>query len=111
MKVNNNLVKALADGGTSLFLVSAADLNEFALFLLENAKAQNLFAQPIDEPMPEQEETIEESSLLSAKEVCKLLNVSTVTLWRWDKDGYLPHIKVGGRNMYSRSQVENIKMQ
>ena len=42
---------------------------------------------------------------LSSKEVEKILNISSVSLWRWHDIGYLRHSKVGKRNMYLKSDV------
>lgn len=46
--------------------------------------------------------------LLTRKTVAKLLKVSLVTLWRWDKKGYLPKIKLGGRVWYRADMVNRL---
>lgn len=48
-----------------------------------------------------------EEKYLSSNEVCKLLNVSKPTLWRWEKIEYLIPIRVGGKIRYKLSEVEN----
>ena len=45
---------------------------------------------------------------LSSKEVEKILNISSVSLWRWHDIGYLRHSKVGKRNMYLKSDVTSL---
>jgi len=109
MRTNNNLVSALQDDGANLFLVTAAQLKEFALNILEEAKAQNIFVQ--DNTTPAEKETIiecESKDLLTAKEVCKKFNISEPTLWRWGKKGLLLPIMVGGRRRYSKTAVDNL---
>lgn len=46
--------------------------------------------------------------LLTIDEVAKMLKVSKMTLHRWDKNGILKKIDVGGRRRYRRSDVEAI---
>lgn len=45
-------------------------------------------------------------SLMTAKEVCSMLNISTATLWRLCNDGDLRVIKVAGCSRYRRADVE-----
>jgi excisionase family DNA binding protein len=45
---------------------------------------------------------------LSVNEACELFNVTKGTLWRWNRDGYLKPIKVGGRCYYKQSEVNVI---
>jgi excisionase family DNA binding protein len=44
----------------------------------------------------------------SPEQVCKMLNVTRPTLWRWHKKGYLTHIEVGGERRYRMSDVKSI---
>ena len=46
-----------------------------------------------------------QSELLTREEVSKLLNVSLVTLFNWDKKKVLVSKKVGGRVLYLREDV------
>ena len=41
--------------------------------------------------------------------VLQMLGKSRSTLWRWDKSGYLPCYKKGGRNEYRLSDVERVQ--
>mgnify|MGYP003576944041 FL=1 len=43
--------------------------------------------------------------LLTAKEVCNLLNITPKTLWNWNQTGALPHVEIGGRKYYRESIV------
>lgn len=42
------------------------------------------------------------------KQVSAILNVDTVTLWRWNKKGYLNTIEFGGGRRYLMSDVKAI---
>ena len=41
-------------------------------------------------------------------EVTKILNVSTTTLWRWNRDGSLKHVSVGGKRKYRSCDIDKI---
>jgi hypothetical protein len=45
--------------------------------------------------------------ILTRNEVCKLLNVSLVTLYHWNNNKILVNSKVGGRVYYMKSDVMN----
>ncbi|MHA1973115.1 MAG: helix-turn-helix domain-containing protein [Candidatus Hodarchaeales archaeon] len=48
--------------------------------------------------------------LLSTEEVCKIFNVSTVTLYKWKKKGLIPYYKVGRRVYFKNSEIiESLK--
>ena len=44
----------------------------------------------------------------SREKVMELLDVSSATLWRWDKIGYLKPLNVGGKRRYRMSDVKHI---
>jgi len=44
----------------------------------------------------------------SVEQVAKILNVDKSTLWRWNKQGYLTHIEVGGKRRYRMSDVKRV---
>lgn len=47
---------------------------------------------------------------MTQKEVCKFLNVSKSTLWRWERDNYLlPAGRMGRSPQYLKSDVQRIK--
>lgn len=75
-------------------VVSVTDLKEFALSLIDEAK--NI--------VPEKED-----KELTAMETAKILGVSTNTLWRWERDGYLIPKRVGKRPVYFQSQIDSLK--
>ncbi len=41
-------------------------------------------------------------------QVSKILDVNKTTLWRWQKQGYLVPIEVGGKRRYKMSDVKRI---
>lgn len=47
----------------------------------------------------------ERDTLLSSKELCNLLNVSSVTLWRMQKEGRLKPQRVGRKVVFSKNEV------
>ena len=82
-------------GANTLLMVSASDLREFALALMEEARSQA-------------EEAKEAETYLTEKEACELLSVGHTTLWRWDRKGYLRAQKVGRRKLYRRGDIEKL---
>jgi len=46
---------------------------------------------------------------LTRKKAAQTLDMSTSSLWRWDKQNYLKPIKVGGKVCYKLSDIERIK--
>ena len=52
---------------------------------------------------------IELTDILSLNETWKSLNIGRMTLWRWIRDGKITCVKVGGRNMILKSEVERVK--
>lgn len=65
----------------------------------------------IDEVKRQLEQTIADENAetyLSRKKVAEMLEVSTGTLWRWQKLNYLVPIMVGGKRRYRRSDVMKI---
>lgn len=43
--------------------------------------------------------------LMTQKEVAKLLDVSTVTVWKYTKDGVLKGYRIAGQVRYKRSEI------
>lgn len=83
----------------TIFHLSAKDLLDFANEILTGAK---MIAQL------ELEKSQYCDELLTIEEVCELLKVSKMTLYRWDKLGILKKIEVGGKRRYRKSDVEAV---
>lgn len=52
-----------------------------------------------------------EDRLLSSDEAATILSVSSVTLWRWAKMGYLKPVKVGRKVHYWQSAIDELLKQ
>lgn len=110
--MKNNLIKALTDdNGSSLFLVSAAQLKEFALFIVEETKTMHSQSLSDQDSHDGQSMETQDKELMTADEVCVALKVSQTTLWRWSKTGYLMPVKVGGQRRYSVNDVRRLMPQ
>lgn len=83
----------------TIFHLSAKDLLDFANEILAGAK---MIAQL------ELEKSQYCDELLTIEEVCELLKVSKMTLYRWDKLGIFKKIEVGGKRRYRKSDVEAV---
>lgn len=68
---------------------------------------KEVFNQWQDERDAKQPEP-KEDSMLSADEAASLLNVTSVTLWRWGKMGYLKPVKAGRKVFYWKSAINNL---
>ena len=93
MNIEHLLVNDLLKGKVIL-AVDAGDLREFGLALIAEASAKS---QQTDEKM------------LSADEVCKDLGISSNSLWRWGKSGYLKGQKVGRKVFYRKSDIDALQ--
>jgi predicted DNA-binding transcriptional regulator AlpA len=84
------------DGANITVGVSLADLKEWTLSLLSESHSEN---------KPKEDELI---SLEDAKKRPSISN-SDATLYRWDKTGFLPKVKIGGRVFYRLSDIKKIE--
>ena len=75
------------------------DLKEFANQILLGAKSI---------AMLEAESAATSDQLLTIDEAAKLLSVSKMTLYRWDKNGYLKKMEIGGKRRYRKSDIERL---
>ena len=75
------------------------DLKEFANQILLGAKSI---------AMLEAEAAATSDQLLTIDEAAKLLSVSKMTLYRWNKNGYLKKMEIGGKRRYRKSDIERL---
>jgi len=76
-------------GANVSITVTPADLKEFALAIIDEAK--------------------EMAKIEKEPEVSVLYGVSENTLWRWNCGGYLYVVKLGRKNFYRKSDVEKLR--
>lgn len=50
----------------------------------------------------------QEAATLTPDEVAARLNVTKVTLWRWQRLGYLTPVKVGRKTLYRQCDITNL---
>ena len=79
-------------------VVSASDLRELVNEWYDEREAQK----------EAERKSIVESERISSTEAEKSLGVTSATLWRWAKTGYLVPIKVGRKNVYLKSDIDRI---
>ncbi len=92
-----NLNLAVAGGNVSITL-KQADLKEFARSIVNDAidrYRKEISAHP-------------EEVFYTIKQVASTLNVDRVTLYNWEKRGYLTPHRVGGLVRYSKSDIDAI---
>ena len=53
------------------------------------------------------DETLIDSDMLTKKQLAAVLSVTVRTISKWQKDGFLPVIKIGGRCLYQWSAVQD----
>ena len=79
-------------------VVSASDLRELVNEWCDEREAQK----------EAERKSIVESERISSTDAEKTLGVTSATLWRWAKSGYLVPIKVGRKNVYLKSDIDRI---
>lgn len=88
-----NINELLSSGANVAITITPTDLKEFAMYLIdETLAAKNQVAEP--------------ETYLTPDKVSSELGVSTNTLWRWQRTGYLVPVKVGRKSLYKRSEVD-----
>lgn len=85
----NKILKSLAEGGNQIFMITGSDIKDLAL-----AIADEMWKKAMSENL-QQEAGLPAKEFLTANEVCDIVGVSSPTLWRWAKAGYLVPIQVG----------------
>ena len=87
-----SIAEALNTNPNTLLVISAADLKEFALELMEECNNSSKSGNRSDK-------------YLTIAETENKYGISKTTLWRWSKDGYLPKVKLGGKCYYRESDI------
>lgn len=89
-----NIANFLESGQNVQLVISAIDLKEFAVTLMDEAKATT--------PKPKERERA-----YTPAEFAKKHNVDKSTLWRWCKAGILTPTRIGGKVFYYESDLIN----
>lgn len=93
-------LNALIDEHPNVILqISGRDLKAFAEEILLGAKSIAMF---------EAEAAAKADVLITLDEASKLLHVSKMTLYRWDKAGVLKKVEIGGKRRYRKSDIERL---
>lgn len=85
-------------GANITLAVSANDLREFARTIVEQTK------NDIEASIAESRSEV----YYTPEQVVSMLNVSKMTLWRWNEKNYLKTVKVGGLIRYRKSDINKI---
>lgn len=96
--MDKTLLGAIVEGQNITISLNAADLKEVIndIVITERTRAQ------------EEQRRKDEHATLTRKETAARLKVTTNTLHRWAKSGYLVPVKVGVRTLYKASDVEDV---
>ena len=62
----------------------------------------------LEEMRVKESDSSDQESLITKKEVMEKLNISSTTLWIWEKRKYLVPIKIGRRIFYKRQDIEDL---
>ncbi len=97
--MRNNISELLASEVNVILQVRVEDLKAFAQEILIGAKSI---------AMIEAETAASSDQLLTIDEAAKLLSVSKMTLYRWDLNGILKKVEIGGKRRYRKSDTERL---
>lgn len=93
ISIKMNIANLIEAGQNVQFVITAVDLKEFALALIDETKATT--------PKPKRERAY------TPTEFAKKHNVDKSTLWRWCKAGILTPTRIGGKVFYFESSLIN----
>ena len=99
MKYLLDIEKMITENPNVIFQVSGENLMAFAEQILLGAKSI---------AMIEAEAAVSSDQLISIDEAARLLSVSKMTLYRWDKSGILKKVEIGGKRRYRKSDIERL---
>jgi excisionase family DNA binding protein len=99
MKYLLDIEKLITENPNVIFQVSGENLMAFAEQILLGAKSV---------AMIEAETAATSDQLLTIGEAAKLLHVSKMTLYRWDKNDVLKRVEIGGQRRYRKSDIDRL---
>ena len=87
------------NGDTNITIaVKVGDLLLFAERLIEKVKRELPLPQTTEEP----------NKLIPAKQLCEMLAIKLPTLYKWQRQGYIVPVHIGGRTYYRHSDILSI---
>ena len=92
-----DLIKSEAGANVAL-MINASDLRKVVTDIVRDER----------ERVAKEERERNELACISRSEASEMLGVSSGTLWRWNKIGYLKTVKVGYKTLYRRTDIENM---
>ena len=95
----SNIKDILCTEKNVILQVSSEDLKAFAQEILIEAKSI---------AMIQAEAAASSDKLLTIDEAARLLSVSKMTLYRWDQNGILKKVEIGGKRRYRKSDIERL---
>ncbi len=99
MLAQKNIADILASDANVILQISSDDLKAFADRILVGAKSI---------AMLEAEAAASSDQLLTIDEAARLLSVSKMTLYRWDLNGILKKVEIGGKRRYRKSDIDRL---
>lgn len=92
-----NINEIISSGVEMNVTFKAADLREFAEHLVKQTVKELTGSVSKADP-----------NYLTVDETAELLHVHRVTLWKWNKTGYLKHVELGSKRLYRKSDVDEL---
>ena len=97
----------------NICLSSILNSKESNIIIQVSSEALKAFAQEIligakSIAMIEAEAAANSDQLLTIDEAARLLSVSKMTLYRWNQNGILKKVEIGGKRRYRKSDIERL---
>ncbi len=86
----------LENRGNITISISPEELKKFGESLIKETQQRNEEKQEVS------------TKLITVNQVCKMLAVSRVTLWDWDKKGITDPVRLGNLKRYRLSDIEEL---
>lgn len=99
MMGKTTISELLQNAPNIILQVTGQDLMDFAEDIMVNATSIARL---------ELEKAQAQEQLLTIDEVCSMLKVSKMTLYRWAKTGILSKVEIGGKRRYRKCDVEQL---
>ena len=92
-------IKDIINSGTNVqVVIGATDLREFFEEIADDQMKKLAVSNSIGQ----------EVEKMTPTEVCKTLDVTKATLWRWQKSGYLVPFRIGRRTYYRKTDIDKL---